>query len=155
MAISGHEPRHHQTSTNVPSCASRKHEQTIVKATCQISINYKRIKNFSISALQASFGQSLDLLKLSSTEVVVLRRTWEMLVAALGNDREAVGDALYGALTGALLALHSHFVTPKARHSSSLQGAFNGWFQPFLMAGFLDAYGWFKFSMKYLRCFCF
>jgi hypothetical protein len=35
-------------------------------------------------------------------------------MAALGHDREAGGDALYGALTGALLTLKSSFATPQA-----------------------------------------
>ena len=64
---------------------------------------------------QASFGNSLGVLQLSNTEVVVLRRAFDMFMAALGYDREAVGDALYGALTGALLTLKSSFATPKVR----------------------------------------
>jgi len=69
------------------------------------------------------FGESLGLLQLSHTEVVLLRRTFELFVTALGHDREAVGDALYGALTSALATLQSSFTTPKAVLSLRL---FNG-----------------------------
>jgi len=72
---------------------------------------------------EASFGQSMELLKLTKTEVVVLRQAFDMFMAALGHDREAVGDALYGALTGALLTLKSSFATPQAVVSLRL---FNG-----------------------------
>eukprot|EP00435_Cladocopium_sp_Y103_P060572 s983_g22.t1 len=72
---------------------------------------------------EASFGKSMEPLKLTKTEVVVLRRAFEMLMAALGHDREAVGDALYGVLTGALLTLKSSFTTPQAVVSMRM---FNG-----------------------------
>eukprot|EP00434_Breviolum_minutum_P043811 symbB.v1.2.039072.t1/scaffold6299.1/size19219/1 len=70
------------------------------------------------------FGESLGLLQLSHTEVVLLRRTFELFVTALGHDREAVGDALYGALTSALATLQSSFTTPKAVLSLRLLNGF-------------------------------
>eukprot|EP00913_Durusdinium_trenchii_P009592 g9012.t1 len=51
------------------------------------------------------FGESMRLVKLSSTEVNVLRQSFDMLLQALGNDREAVGDAIYGTKIGALVAI--------------------------------------------------
>lgn len=36
------------------------------------------------------------------------------LLAALGNDREAVGDAIYGTKIGGLVAIKESFTTPRA-----------------------------------------
>ncbi|CAK9102503.1 Retrovirus-related Pol polyprotein from transposon TNT 1-94 [Durusdinium trenchii] len=60
------------------------------------------------------FGESMRLVKLSSTEVNVLRQSFDMLLQALGNDREAVGDAIYGTKIGALVAIKDNFTTPRA-----------------------------------------
>ena len=69
------------------------------------------------------FGQSLDLLQLSSPECVVLVRSFDMLVSALGGDRESVGDAIYGALTSSLVCIKESFTSPRAMLSLRL---FNG-----------------------------
>ncbi|CAK9001133.1 Retrovirus-related Pol polyprotein from transposon TNT 1-94 [Durusdinium trenchii] len=60
------------------------------------------------------FGESMRLVKLSTTEVNVLRQSFDMLLQALGNDREAVGDAIYGTKIGALVAIKDSFTTPRA-----------------------------------------
>eukprot|EP00913_Durusdinium_trenchii_P000786 g734.t1 len=44
-----------------------------------------------------------DLLELSQTEVVVLNKSWEMFMVALGGERETVGDAIFGALSDRLV----------------------------------------------------
>ena len=41
----------------------------------------------------------------SSTEVNILRGTFDSLLAAMGGDREAVGDAIYGLKIHALVAI--------------------------------------------------
>eukprot|EP00913_Durusdinium_trenchii_P027582 g25871.t1 len=46
-----------------------------------------------------AFGENMSLLDVTNTESCVLRRSWELLLGALG-ERESLGDALYGALTG-------------------------------------------------------
>eukprot|EP00435_Cladocopium_sp_Y103_P027229 s4550_g6.t1 len=38
----------------------------------------------------AAFGESMNVLKLNPTEVTLLRKSFDMLLVALGNDREAV-----------------------------------------------------------------
>jgi len=45
------------------------------------------------------------------------------MVQALGGDRDRVGDAIYGALTGALVTMKDKFITPRAVLSLAL---FNG-----------------------------
>ena len=45
----------------------------------------------------------------SSTEAHVLRQSFDMLLAALGNDREAVGDAIYGLKIHALTAVKADY----------------------------------------------
>ncbi|CAK9111484.1 Retrovirus-related Pol polyprotein from transposon TNT 1-94 [Durusdinium trenchii] len=61
---------------------------------------------------------------LTNTESCVLRRSWELLLGALG-ERESLGDALYGALTGSLVVLKEResFKNPRAVTSLKL---FNG-----------------------------
>eukprot|EP00913_Durusdinium_trenchii_P006546 g6149.t1 len=43
-----------------------------------------------------------ELLHLSQTELVVLSKSWDMFMVALGGERETVGDAIFGALTSRL-----------------------------------------------------
>lgn len=62
----------------------------------------------------ASFGETMNVLKLSPTEVSLLRKSFDMLLLALGNDREAVGDAIYGLKIHALVAIKDNFTTPRA-----------------------------------------
>jgi len=62
----------------------------------------------------AAFGQAMCHLKLNSSEVTVLRKSFDALLVALGNDREAVGDAIYGLKIHALVALKDNFTTPRA-----------------------------------------
>ena len=69
------------------------------------------------------FGQSMGLLKLTQPEVVVLKQSFDMLTMALGEDKEAVGHAIYGVLTGALLSLTEKFTTPRTLMAMRL---FNG-----------------------------
>ena len=69
------------------------------------------------------FGESMGLLQLTQPEVVVLKQSFDMLTMALGNDKEAVGDALYGVLTGALVAVKEKFTTPRTLMAMRL---FNG-----------------------------
>ena len=45
----------------------------------------------------------------SSTEVNILRTTFDSLLSAMGGDREAVGDAIYGLKIHALVAIKALF----------------------------------------------
>ncbi|CAK9041035.1 unnamed protein product [Durusdinium trenchii] len=69
-----------------------------------------------------AFGENMSLLDVTNTESCVLRRSWELLLGALG-ERESLGDALYGALTGSLVVLKESFKNPRAVTSLKL---FNG-----------------------------
>ncbi|CAK9102504.1 Retrovirus-related Pol polyprotein from transposon TNT 1-94 [Durusdinium trenchii] len=62
----------------------------------------------------AGFGETMNQLALSSTEATVLRQSFDMVLAALGNDREALGDAIYGLKIHALVAIKENFTTPRA-----------------------------------------
>eukprot|EP00435_Cladocopium_sp_Y103_P004607 s1037_g1.t1 len=77
--------------------------------------------NLTITA--ETFGQSMDLLQLTQSELFSLGRSFELLLQALGNDRDRLGDAIYGVLTSALLAVKESFITPRAVLSLAL---FNG-----------------------------
>lgn len=65
-----------------------------------------------------------ELLHLSQTELVVLSKSWDMFMVALGGERETVGDAIFGALTSRLSVLQEAFKgRPRAIVSLNL---FNG-----------------------------
>lgn len=51
-------------------------------------------KNKALEVFNEShaFGESMGLLQLSQPEIVVLRKSFELLTAALGTDKEMVGD---------------------------------------------------------------
>lgn len=65
-------------------------------------------------AASSNFGESMVVLTLSPTEVHVLRQSFDFLLASMGHDREAVGDAIYGLKITALVALKDNFTTPRA-----------------------------------------
>eukprot|EP00913_Durusdinium_trenchii_P009593 g9013.t1 len=62
----------------------------------------------------AGFGETMNQLALSSTEATVLRKSFDMVLAALGNDREAMGDAIYGLKIHALVAIKEYGMEPAA-----------------------------------------
>ncbi|CAK9064257.1 unnamed protein product [Durusdinium trenchii] len=65
-----------------------------------------------------------EVLELSQTELVVLSKSWDMLMTALGGERETVGDAIFGALSNRLTAIQEAFKgRPRAIISLNL---FNG-----------------------------
>lgn len=75
------------------------------------------------NSAMVKFGESLELLHLTSPQCVVLATSLEMLVSSLGGDRESVVDAIYGALTSSLLCIKESFTSPRAMMSLRL---FNG-----------------------------
>ncbi|CAK9076751.1 unnamed protein product [Durusdinium trenchii] len=68
----------------------------------------------SSAGQNSNFGETMRNLTLSSTEVNVLRQSFDMLLGAMGHDREAVGDAIYGTKIQALVAIKDSFTTPRA-----------------------------------------
>ncbi|CAK9064043.1 unnamed protein product [Durusdinium trenchii] len=65
-----------------------------------------------------------EILELSQTELVVLSKSWDMFMAALGGERETVGDAIFGALSDRLICIKEAFKgRPRAIISLNL---FNG-----------------------------
>eukprot|EP00913_Durusdinium_trenchii_P025710 g24127.t1 len=62
----------------------------------------------SSAGQNSNFGETMRNLTLSSTEVNVLRQSFDMLLGAMGHDREAVGDAIYGTKIQALVAIKDH-----------------------------------------------
>lgn len=66
------------------------------------------------SVTTSNFGETMNVLALSPVEVTLLRKSFDLLLASLGNDREAVGDAIYGSKIGALVAIKDKFSTPRA-----------------------------------------
>eukprot|EP00438_Fugacium_kawagutii_P018862 Skav221108 [mRNA] locus=scaffold233:48017:51407:+ [translate_table: standard] len=70
-----------------------------------------------------NFGVAMDLLKLSQSELFALGRSFELMLGALGGDRDRVGDAIYGAKTSRLVTAMESFITPRAVLSLAL---FNG-----------------------------
>ena len=65
-------------------------------------------------AASSNFGETMAVLTLSQAEVTVVRKSFDLLLAAMGNDREAVGDAIYGLKIHALVAIKENFTTPRA-----------------------------------------
>lgn len=65
-------------------------------------------------AASSNFGEAMAVLTLGQAEVTVVRKSFELLLAAMGNDREAVGDAIYGLKIHALVAIKENFTTPRA-----------------------------------------
>eukprot|EP00438_Fugacium_kawagutii_P033793 Skav218848 [mRNA] locus=scaffold2397:54135:62539:+ [translate_table: standard] len=78
---------------------------------------------FGLPITAENFGQAMDKLQLSESELFALRRSFELLLSALGGDRDRVGDAIYGAKTTQLIAIKESFITPRAVLSLAL---FNG-----------------------------
>ncbi|CAL1136964.1 unnamed protein product [Cladocopium goreaui] len=72
---------------------------------------------------QDKFGVAMDLLQMTQSELFALGRSFELMLAALGGDRDRVGDAIYGAKTMSLMAVKESFMTPRAVLSLAL---FNG-----------------------------
>lgn len=62
----------------------------------------------------SGFGEAMTVLKMSLTEITLLRTSFDLLLQSLGNDREAVGDAIYGTKIMALVAIKDSFKTPRA-----------------------------------------
>eukprot|EP00435_Cladocopium_sp_Y103_P003451 s1476_g1.t1 len=62
----------------------------------------------------SGFGEAMTVLKMSLTEITLLRTSFDLLLQSLGNDREAVGDAIYGTKISALVAIKDSFKTPRA-----------------------------------------
>ncbi|CAK9049710.1 unnamed protein product [Durusdinium trenchii] len=83
-------------------------------------------KNKALEVFNEShaFGESMGLLQLSQPEIVVLRKSFELLTAALGTDKEMVGDAIYGVLLGALVAIKDKFSTPRSVMSMRMYNSF-------------------------------
>eukprot|EP00438_Fugacium_kawagutii_P032808 Skav211945 [mRNA] locus=scaffold1086:762172:764871:- [translate_table: standard] len=52
---------------------------------------------------EENFGKAMDLLQLSQSELFALGRSFELMLTALGGDRDRVGDAIYGAKTTRLI----------------------------------------------------
>ena len=73
-----------------------------------------------------AFGQSMGLVKLTQPEVMVLKKSFDMLTMALGDDKEAVGNAIYGVLTDALPSVQEKFTTPRTLMTMRLFNAFRG-----------------------------
>eukprot|EP00438_Fugacium_kawagutii_P032802 Skav211939 [mRNA] locus=scaffold1086:614185:618354:- [translate_table: standard] len=78
---------------------------------------------FGLAITAENFGVNMDLLQLSQSELFALGRSFELMLAALGGDRDRAGDAIYGAKTTQLIAVKDSFVTPRAVLSLAL---FNG-----------------------------
>lgn len=70
------------------------------------------IENQSVTT--SNFGETMEVLNLSHSEVTLLRTSLDLLLASLGHDREAVGDAIYGAKIKALVTIKDKFTTPRA-----------------------------------------
>ncbi|CAL1127382.1 unnamed protein product [Cladocopium goreaui] len=66
------------------------------------------------TAGNSNFGETMNVLKMNSTDITLLRTSFDLLLHAMGNDREAVGDAIYGTKIGALVAIKDSFTTPRA-----------------------------------------
>lgn len=62
----------------------------------------------------SGFGEAMTVLKMTLTEITLLRTSFDLLLQSLGNDREAVGDAIYGTKIMALVAIKDSFKTPRA-----------------------------------------
>lgn len=62
----------------------------------------------------SGFGEAMTVLKMTLTEITLLRTSFDLLLQSLGNDREAVGDAIYGTKIMALVAIKDNFKTPRA-----------------------------------------
>ncbi|CAK9021335.1 Retrovirus-related Pol polyprotein from transposon TNT 1-94 [Durusdinium trenchii] len=78
----------------------------------------------SVMTTTVIFDEENNLLELTQTELVVLKQSWDMLMEALGGERETVGDAIYGILTERLTILKESFKgRPRAIISLNL---FNG-----------------------------
>eukprot|EP00435_Cladocopium_sp_Y103_P041624 s702_g11.t1 len=65
-------------------------------------------------AASSNFGETMVTIALSPSEVHVLRQSFDFLLASMGHDREAVGDAIYGLKITALAAIKESFTTPRA-----------------------------------------
>eukprot|EP00434_Breviolum_minutum_P010356 symbB.v1.2.009137.t1/scaffold577.1/size258142/12 len=59
----------------------------------------------STAGSNSNFGEAMTLLKMSLTDITLCRKSFDLLLASLGNDREAVGDAIYGTKISALVAI--------------------------------------------------
>ncbi|CAL1164878.1 unnamed protein product, partial [Cladocopium goreaui] len=70
-----------------------------------------------------NFGTSMELLQMTQSELFALGASFEKLLAALGGDRDRLGDAIYGTKTSSLVTLKDSFITPRAVLSLAL---FNG-----------------------------
>ena len=68
----------------------------------------------STAGSNSNFGEAMTLLKMSLTDITLCRKSFDLLLASLGNDREAVGDAIYGTKISALVAIKDSFKTPRA-----------------------------------------
>lgn len=66
------------------------------------------------TAGNSNFGETMNVLKMNSTDITLLRTSFDLLLHAMCNDREAVGDAIYGTKIGALVAIKDSFTTPRA-----------------------------------------
>ena len=55
----------------------------------------------------------------TQSESFALGRSFELMVQALGGDRDRVGDAIYGALTGALVTMKDQGFKPRLQHTNT------------------------------------
>lgn len=55
----------------------------------------------------------------TQSESFALGRSFDLMVQALGGDRDRVGDAIYGALTGALVTMKDQGFKPRLQHTNT------------------------------------
>ena len=55
----------------------------------------------------------------TQSESFALGRSFDLMVQALGGDRDRVGDAIYGALTGALVTMKDQRFKPRLQHTNT------------------------------------